>query len=137
MVNNLYTHHTLFTGAWRWPNFSPRELSCNHCGEYYHDPASLDLLQKFRALLGRPISPNSAHRCPYWNLMVGGTPLSQHKKIAFDIPITSSNRIEVLKLLKQAGFSTFGFYNSFIHTDIRPNRTWYGSKEAKQIWIHS
>jgi len=130
----LYSHYSEYQGAWRWPNFSLKELSCPHCGEYWHDPTSLDQLQRARAAANRPFTINSAHRCYFHNLKVGGTPSSQHKKIAFDISLRGHNKHELLDTLRAAGFTTFGYYQTFIHTDIRPNRRWYSGSLARELW---
>ena len=118
---------------WRWPNFSPKELSCPCCGEYYHCPLTLDRLQKAREIFGDALSVNSAHRCRRHNRRVGGALNSCHLRIAIDLSLRGRDRHMVHSALVNAGFTTFGFYNTFIHTDIRPYRRWYG-KGAKQIW---
>ena len=131
----FFEHHSDFSGSWRWPNFDPQEFSCNHCGEFYYDPASFDAIQLVRDLLLRPVRLNSAHRCAIHNARVGGAPLSQHKKMAFDIDITSfADRRDVLTACRQAGFTTFGFYQTFLHTDIRPRRIWYSGHVSRQLW---
>lgn len=56
----LYSNWRLYRGEWRWPNFSPSELSCRHCGEYHHDEAALDALQRARSCTGKPFVINSA-----------------------------------------------------------------------------
>ena len=127
----LYDHWTDFKGDWCWINFTPEELSCRCCGEYYHDEFSLDLLQSARRKLGKPIHLSSAHRCVKHNKEVGGRTKSEHLRIAFDLPIPSgTSREEWLQLLFDAGFTTFGLYNTFIHTDRRSWRKWYGTKES-------
>jgi len=110
--------------AERWPNFTAKELACPHCGELYIDRASIDLIQRARTSFG-PLRINSAHRCIIHNVHVGGAPMSQHKKIAFDVSVRGLDRFAVLRALQGAGFTTFGLYQTFIHTDIRPGRRWY------------
>lgn len=118
---------------WFWKNFSPRELACPCCGEYYHDIITLNYIQNARDILGSPITVNSAHRCRKHNRKVGGALNSQHLKIAIDVSIRNRDRYKVLSALKEAGFTSFGYYNTFIHTDTRPGRRWYG-KGAKKSW---
>ena len=79
---------------WEWINFTPKELSCKCCGQYYHDPASLDALQEARNIAGKAFIINSAQE-------------------------------ELMRALFEGGFTTFGMYNTFVHTDIRPWRRWY------------
>ena len=122
---------------WTWNNFEPDEpgLACPHCGEFYFDPAAMDAIQTVRDLLGRPVHINSGHRCWYYNALprIGGAPLSEHKRIAFDIDLTGHNRRDVLEACRAAGFGSFGYYRTFLHTDRRPGRQWYG-KGARKLW---
>jgi len=132
----LFDHYTdVPSSIWRWENFSPSEfgMHCRCCGEFYLCEQSLDMLQKARTLAGKPFHLNSGHRCGIHNARVGGAPLSMHKKLAFDISLTGHDKYELLKVLKEAGFTTFGFYKSFIHIDIRPNRKWFG-QGARKLW---
>ncbi len=120
------------------PNFTKQELSCRHCGEFYNAPRYFAALQKAREILGKPIIINSAHRCSIHNAKIGGAPLSQHKKIAFDINLKNQDRYKLLAALKQAGFTSFGLYKTFIHCDLRiknngKGRFWYGAG-AKPYW---
>ncbi len=135
----IYEHWTDYDEKWNWKNFSPEELSCPCCGEYYHDPVILDMIQESRDHTGRPLIINSAHRCVIYNssTRIGGKPWSEHKKMAFDISTIGHNRFWLLEILKQAGFTTFGKYQTFIHTDKRSNRLWYGGKKARVLWTVS
>jgi len=120
---------------WEWNNFSPDEpnLACPCCGQFYYDIVSMDCLQTAREIIDKPIRINSGHRCAIHNARVGGVPLSQHKKIAFDINLLGHDRYEVFEACKKAGFGSFGFYKTFLHVDIRSNRNWFG-KGAKGLW---
>lgn len=132
----LYKHWSDFPKAeWRWKNFSPEEhgMHCPCCGEYYHDPVALDKLQYARTVFGKALRINSSHRCRKHNRAVGGALNSQHLRVAFDVSTRGHNRYQVLAALKQAGFTTFGYYNTFIHTDTRRGRRWYG-KGARKSW---
>ena len=114
----------------RWPNFKPNEpkMACPCCGEYYHDPEILDMLQKARTVAGVPFAINSGTRCLEYNKCVGGVLKSEHLiHIAFDISVRNVDRKVVYEALKEAGFTTFGFYQTFIHVDKRPGRRWFGT----------
>jgi len=117
-----------------WPNFSPVEFSCPCCGEYYHDPFLLTMLQDARTISGIPFNMNSGHRCEIHNAIVGGVPLSTHLAIAYDIDAPGPERFRIRDSLLEAGFSTFGLYQTFIHTDPRPGRLWYGGERSKKLW---
>lgn len=121
---------------WRWPNFPPNEpnLACRHCGELYLDEHAMDMLQAARSILKKPIKLNSGHRCWLHNARVKGAPKSAHKRIAFDISTHKHDRKELLDACLTAGFTTFGFYVSFLHTDPRPGRRWYASEQARLLW---
>jgi hypothetical protein len=117
----------------RWQNFTAKELACPCCGEYYHDELSLDQLQSARNKSGVSYHINSGHRCTRHNKEVGGASKSQHLKIAFDISLGGHDFRELEAALRESGFTTFGYYGSFIHTDTRPGRIWY-SNLGKEKW---
>lgn len=133
----LFAHFTEVPGtSWRWPSFRPDEpnLACPCCGEFYLDSNAMDRLQAARAELGQPMRINSGHRCAIHNARVGGAPLSQHKLIAFDISLAGHTRNGLFAACEAAGFTTFGFYQTFLHVDTRPGRRWFG-KGARPLWI--
>ena len=120
----------------RWPNFKPHEFACRHCGEFFYDERMYDQLQFVRNFVGKPTSINSAHRCRIYNRRIGGAPYSRHLRLAFDISAagwTANERIRLRSGCDQAGFRTFGYYGTFLHTDDRPTRTWWTSK-GKVTW---
>ena len=128
----IYSHYSKFTGEWLWGNFAIEKLSCPCCGEYYHDSDSLDLLQSARNTTSKAMYINSGHRCKKHNKEVGGRQKSQHLRMAFDISLRGFEKEELITILFKAGFTTFGMYNSFIHTDKRSYRKWYGCKQS--VW---
>jgi zinc D-Ala-D-Ala carboxypeptidase len=114
--------------GWRWPHFSPQELACKcnkYCqGEYFHDPAFLDALEKMRMNIGA-IVINSARRCPKHNEACGGAPLSMHKsEIAIDVKIAPHNRVELYEAAVKSGFRGMGFGVNFLHLDLGKRRRW-------------
>lgn len=130
----LYAHWREYRGDWRWPNFSPVELSCRHCGEYYHDETALDSLQRARSRIGKPFVINSGHRCQAYNRTVGGAGASQHLTLAFDIQLAGHDRHSLAAACEKAGFGSFGFYKTFLHVDMRNGHRWYG-KDARRAWV--
>jgi len=131
-MKKMYKHYDEFDQDWKWKNFTVKELSCKCCGEYYHDPESLDMIQAARDISGRSYRINSAHRCEAHNKAVGGMPASMHLKIAFDVSLNGHNKKELLQALFDGGLTTFGLYAGFIHTDSRDYKQWYGC--AKNLW---
>lgn len=111
--------------VWRWPNFTPEELACKHCGEYYHDPNFLDRLQALRIRWGAPLVLNSGHRCETHNRAVGGAKNSQHLKVAADIRTTAydlAERRQLYALATAVGFTGIGRAKTFLHVDNRPGK---------------
>lgn len=118
----------------RWPNFTAAEVSCRHCGESYYDPLDFDMLQALRTNLGSAVDLNCGHRCEVHNILVGGAPLSQHWVAnAWDISIHRTDPAKLFAAASQAGYTTFGFYGTFMHTDLRPGRRW-ATKQGKVTW---
>lgn len=136
----LYEHYEDAIREWdfkRWPHFSPDEptLACPLTGTFYLDPVSFDFLESARVDISIPFTINSGHRSPEHNIAIGGAPKSAHLKIAFDISLNGHDKHKLHGALKTAGFTSFGFYKTFIHTDTRtPARLWYGGEEARRIW---
>jgi hypothetical protein len=137
-MDGLYDHFSL--APWqeaRWPNFSAKELSCPHCGEYYHFEFLLDAGQRVRTALNRPLNIHSGHRCAFYNASnrINGAALSEHKmRIAWDIGIRGHDPYQLYRALSESGFGSFGFYNSFIHADARPGRRWPIPADRNPIW---
>ncbi len=119
---------------WRWPDFSPAEMACRHCGEGFDWPDFMDRLQWARTQCGRPFHILSAHRCALHNARVGGAPLSQHLRLAADISLRGHDLADLLAALRMAGFTGFGFYTTFLHADLGRKRHWFGNRKAQQLW---
>lgn len=132
----VLSHHPIRYSPddWPWPHFSRFEMACNHCGEEYYWPDFMDRLQAARADVGRAFILNSTHRCSLHNARVGGAPLSQHLKIAADISLRTHNPKSLYQACRRAGFTGFGFYNSFLHIDLGPPRRWFGGSYARTLW---
>ena len=120
---------------WHWPNFTVKEISCPCCGEVYIDEVSMDCLQALRISIGAPLILTSAHRCPLHNIKVGGAPMSEHKKLAFDIALGSHNRFQLRAKAEIVGFRGFGLGQTFLHLDCRSKRTiWDYGSASRKLW---
>lgn len=122
----------------RWPNFTPSELAClcSLCqGEFYHDDASFDAIQKVRDLLGKPIIINSGHRCVAHNRVVDGKRFSRHLKIAFDVSLEGRDKKEMLLAAIESGFTGIGMYSTFMHLDLGRKRHWFGGGKSSELWL--
>ncbi len=124
----LYAHYDdVPASVWRWANFTPKEIACKHCGELMIDFEAMDALQALREALNRPVTLNSAYRCPEHNENIGGATKSYHRLgRGFDPRITNVSRSLLKATGKAAGFSGFGDYETFVHMDTGPERQWNG-----------
>lgn len=119
---------------WTWPNFSREEFACADCGQNYYWPLFMDKLQAARISVGRPFIILSGHRCGLHNARVGGAPLSQHLRLAVDISTHEHDRGSLFYACEKAGFTGFGFYQTFLHIDLGRPRKWWSGEKAKRIW---
>jgi hypothetical protein len=113
--------------AWRWKNFSPRELACKGTGSLLVDGVALDKLQDLREKLGTPLLITSAYRSPEHNRKVGGAKVSYHMKgVAFDIRMENQDPHAFEMAAREVGFRGIGYYpkQGFMHIDLGPERTW-------------
>lgn len=128
----IYKYHMdIPADIWRWPNFSPSEIACRHCGEIIVNFEALDKLQELRTNCGAPLHINSGYRCAWYNKSIGGSPTSYHLRgEAFDIRnLEGTENLEhpmLIEHAKVAGFTGLGTYKTkqFVHVDIGPLRTW-------------
>jgi hypothetical protein len=119
----------------RWPHFSARAIACPCCGGIVIWPEALDALERLRAALGAPLHITSGHRCALHNARVGGAPLSMHKRLAFDIALSGHDRAQLLLAARRAGFTGFGFGQSFLHLDTRARPAhWFYGQRSKDQW---
>jgi zinc D-Ala-D-Ala carboxypeptidase len=109
--------------AMRWPHFTAKELACKGSGQYYHDPAFLDGLERFRGFLGRSVIITSGHRSKSHNARVGGASRSMHLTIAVDVSLSDQDRVAMVRAAIKAGFTGIGFGATFLHMDMRPRPT--------------
>lgn len=125
-ASTLYaTISAIPTGLWQWPNFSPREIACKGSGSLMLVPAALDKLQALRDRLCRPLVIVSGYRSPGHNQRVGGAPKSKHMDgIAFDIACTPVQQTELIAAARAVGFTGIGRYDTFVHVDLGPARSW-------------
>ena len=132
----LYSHHSeVPAAAWPWANFTPAELASRGDGSLLLEEDAIGRLQWARNQADRAFHIHSAYRDPIHNARVGGAPRSRHKSgDAFDIGLLGHARHVLLNLCRAAGFTGFGFYQTFLHVDLGPRRTWYGGNIARQLW---
>ena len=105
---------------------SPRDKYAQLIHGYAMDEKLIRILEAIRARLGRPMKINSGYRSPEYNQAIGGAVHSQHKLgKAADIAIKSQEEgEEIEKLAREYGIGGVGRYNTFIHLDTGPTRSW-------------
>ena len=115
---------------WAWPNFTPQEIACKGDGLIIVDRDAMDALQKLRTMIynktGSGLIINSGYRSKEYNKKVGGSSNSYHMKgMAFDIRLTPKvSRETIHQFAYGAGFNGIGDYDTFVHVDIGPKRSW-------------
>ena len=107
---------------------SPDELGSGK----HMDQDLLDMIDRARALYGKPIVVNSGFRTKDHNKKVGGVSSSSHLKgLAIDVAcVRSKDRFEMLTALLEVGFNRIGVASTFIHVDVDKN------KSQNVIWTY-
>lgn len=96
------------------------------------DPKLIEMLQKTREYLGKPIKITSGVRCYAHNIAVGGSANSSHLRgYAADIQCeTSDHRWKlVMGLMASGGFNRIGPKDKFVHVDMDYEKTHY------RLWL--
>ena len=105
-------------------HFSGWEFKCPHCG-YLSGPTQLllDVLERLRTEVGRPLTIVSGCRCVPYNKRIGGHPRSQHLwGRAADIPGGYAS----VDQARRAGVHGCGLRGGrVIHVDVTPGRRFF------------
>ena len=106
-------------------NFAINEFACNDGSkEITIDYELIDLLQKLRDILGKPIKVTSGYRTVTYNKKCGGIPTSLHLQgKAADIKVTGMTPIALAKAADKMGFRGIGVYPTFTHVDVGGSTT--------------
>lgn len=99
-------------------HFRAAEFQCRHCYAAIVRPELVELLERIRSRIGRPLPIVSGYRCPLHNAHVGGAADSQHMYgTAADLPL----RLVPPAIAATAGARGIGIKDGFaIHVDVRP-----------------
>lgn len=103
------------------PHFSSSELRCpDGCGQFVISPFLVDLLERAREELDRPIVITSGFRCVKHNTEVGGKPNSAHLTgEAADIACYSdATRWELLNIFFALGVKRIEVGPTWLHVDV-------------------
>ena len=127
---------------WRWPHFSPREMSCRGSGRLLVATVLLDALETLRVTLGNvPLAVTSGYRSPEHNARVSNTgETGPHTTgLAVDIAVHGERAIAVLDNLSALGVTGRGINQKgpvakrFIHLDlIEPG----GAHPRPNVWTY-
>lgn len=113
--------------------FPPSETQCKcGCGLDIKDSLR-DALNVLRGRVGGPLKVVSGARCEDYNRSVGGAPRSLHLVgYAADIawPVTPAERHRLVVLASPV-FSGLGFYENFVHLDLR-----HYEHRAPSLWVN-
>ncbi len=104
------------------PHFMLHEFECRDGSHQVRlHPRLLEMLQKLRNQINRPVIITSGYRNPTHNKNVGGSPRSQHLLgTAADIAVRGMSPQELAPRAEAIGFTGIGLYRNFLHLDIRP-----------------
>ncbi len=113
-------------------HFKSEEFECKHCGKVIIESKLIEVLEKLRNKLGKPVIITSGYRCEEHNKEIGGVPNSAHVRgYAVDIKaISSKTRYEIVNFLLLEGIKRIGIAGNFIHFDVDPE------KPSPRIWVY-
>lgn len=108
-----------------YPNFTPKELACKHCGADGIQPEMMDILQSMRDELEKPIFLSSGYRCVKHPVEQEKDKPGEHTfGFAIDIICHSDRALQFIKMaqsrdINRIGVHQKGNYNGrFIHLGI-------------------
>ena len=110
---------------WRWPNFTPFEMSCRRTRELLVNPQFMDRLQALRVRLGFSFLVTSAYRDPAYNAEISSTGTSGPHTTgrAVDVAVWGPRADALIDTMKEFGFAGRGmrqhgpFARRFVHLD--------------------
>lgn len=126
---------------WRWPHFSPREMSCHGTGSLVVEDYFMDWLETLREKCGFPLIVSSGYRSPEYNAQISRTGLGgpHTTGLAADIRIYGPRCMRVIKYAFDMGVTGFGMKQHgpheerFVHLDlIQPG----GSHPREYPWSY-
>ena len=108
-------------------NFAISEFACKDGSKVITvDYELVDLLQRLRDTLGKPIIVTSGYRTVAYNKKCGGISTSHHLTgKAADIKVTGMTPLELAKAADTMGFRGIGVYPAFTHVDVGPKKLYW------------
>ena len=121
-----------------YPNFSPEEFACQHCGENGINELLLDKLQLLRTELSFPFKITSGYRCKDHPLEKKKVNPGAHRDgLAADIGVRGYKAYEIITHAEKFGFTGIGVAQKgdsrFIHLDVSPQKN---TRPRPWIWSY-
>lgn len=121
---------------WNYPNFTRKEMACQHCGAEGIKPALMDKLQELRNRYGKPMRITSAYRCPQHPIEAKKSSPGAHAfGLAADVGVEGMEAYKVLQIAFELGFTGIGVQQKgtgrFIHLDVRN-----GELSGPTVWSY-
>jgi hypothetical protein len=108
----------------------------------------IQAVQLVRTVYGMPICITSTYRTALGNMLVGSSPTSRHRTPEAAVDFKACNEAqndeligqlyaefreqgEVYQTLRSLGINGFGFYDGFIHFDVRPDFAYWDETSGK------
>mgnify|MGYP001193652348 FL=1 len=122
---SMITDQSAFeAGHNKWPNFSYKELACQHTGTMNLDEDFLIALQELRDAYGKPMKITSGYRSPEHPIEAKKSSPGYHSLGAIDVAVSGEDAVHLLTVALNLGWTGIGInVPSFIHLDRRPAKT--------------
>lgn len=111
------------------PHFRAEELACpcGECDRIVVHWALVELLQRMRWRIGRPLTITSGFRCPSHNEEIGGATASLHVfGMAADVQCSGLSPKQLADVADNCGAGGLGLYDRHLHVDVGKPRQWEG-----------
>jgi len=121
-----------------YPNFSPEEFACQHCGENGISELLLDKLQLLRTELDFPFKITSGYRCKDHPIEKKKVNAGAHRDgLAADIGVRGHKAYEVIAKAEKFGFTGIGVCQKgdsrFIHLDVSTHQV---TRPRPWVWSY-
>jgi zinc D-Ala-D-Ala carboxypeptidase len=122
---SMITDQSAFeAGHNKWPNFSYKELACQHTGTMNLSEDFLIALQELRDAYGKAMTITSGYRSPEHPIEAKKSSPGYHSKGAIDVAVSGEDAVQLLTVALNLGWTGIGInVPSFIHLDRRKSKT--------------
>lgn len=109
----------------KYPNFTPQELACKHCGADGITAEMMDILQGIRTEMAAPVFLTSGYRCPKHPVEQEKDRPGEHTYgMAVDILCHGARALQIVKLAQDRDVKRIGVHQKgnpngrFVHIGI-------------------